>query len=75
MKNVAANARFWIAGRGAGILGVARARGFGPSLDGPEGIWITVAGQLLACGGLLIICLGVRRRIKQADSEGASNNP
>lgn len=73
MKNVAANARPWIAGIAVAFLGIALVRGLAPSLDGDTRIYVTVAGQLLACGGLLIICLGLRRRIKHATTEGAND--
>ena len=70
MKNVVANARFWIAGILAAIAGVVLARTIGPSLRGTERLYVTLAGQLLALSGLFIICFGVRRRIKQSDPEG-----
>lgn len=73
MKNVAANARFWIAGSAVAFLGVLLARVVSPSFDGKTKIYLTVGGQLLAILGLFILCLGVRRRIKQAASEGASD--
>lgn len=74
MKNVAANLRFWLAGSAVATLGVMLARVVGPSLDGRVKIYVTAGGQLLAVGGLLILCLGVRRRIKQSVSEGASES-
>lgn len=65
MKNVAANARFWIAGITIALIGVALSRWVGPTLLGRARIVGTVSGQLLALFGLFIICLGVRQRIKQ----------
>jgi hypothetical protein len=65
VKNVRANAKFWSAGIITALLGVALARAVGPSLVGPARIATVVAGQILALTGLFIICLGVRRRIKQ----------
>ena len=70
MKNVVANTRFWIAGTLVAVGGVACARVIGPSLTGTLRISFTLAGQLLALAGLFIICLGVRRRIKQSDPKG-----
>lgn len=64
MKNVAANARFWIAGIIVAISGVACARVIGPSLTGTWRISTIVGGQLFALSGLFIICVGVRRRLR-----------
>ena len=74
MKNVGANLRFWIAGSTLAFLGVALARIVAPSLDGRNQICVTIGGQLLAICGLFIICLGVRRRIQNHVSEGASDS-
>lgn len=76
MKNVAANARYWLAGLLTALAGVALARGLIPVSGGSLRPIVTVAGQLLALGGLFIICLGVRRRIQPVPSAGASSeNP
>lgn len=69
MKNVVANARYWIAGSVAAFAGVALTRLVAPSLEGNLKIYTAVGGQLLALAGLFIICLGVRRRIKQASPD------
>jgi len=69
VKNVRANAPYWIAGTLTAFLGVALARVIGPSLAGGVRASTVVGGQLLALVGLFIICLGVRRRIKSGDSE------
>ncbi|ACB76591.1 hypothetical protein [Opitutus terrae] len=74
MKNVAANLRPWIAGVLTAFLGVALARVVAPSFEGNLRIYTTVAGQLLALTGLLILCLGIRRRIKHAVSAGATDH-
>lgn len=66
MKNVLANARFWISGIAIALAGVVVARAVAPLADGTDRIVLTVGGQLLALGGLFLICLGVRRRIKSA---------
>lgn len=73
MKNVLANARYWIAGLATAFAGVALVRLIGPSLHGPFQIAVTFAGQLLALAGLFIICLGVRRRIQRTEASGASH--
>jgi hypothetical protein len=74
VKNVVTNARFWIAGSAVAFFGVLLVRVVSPSLDGKIKIYVTVGGQLLAILGLFILCLGVRRRIKQSVSEGASDH-
>ncbi len=66
MKNVVANARTWIAGTGCAVLGVLAARVIAPHLDKVPRLWCTVGGQLLAIVGLVIICVGVSRRVKRA---------
>ncbi len=71
MKNLRANLRFWIAGAAVAFSGVVLARGLAPHLDGASRIAFTVGGQLLALGGLYIICLGIRRRIQHVRSAGA----
>ncbi len=64
MKTVRTNARSWILGTLIALAGVALVRAVAPSLSDRAKIFVTVAGQLLALGGLFIICLGVRRRIQ-----------
>ena len=66
MKAIAASARSWVAGTLVAFAGVALARFVAPSLSGTERLGTTLTGQLLALGGLFIICLGVRRRIRLA---------
>ncbi len=66
MKNVRAHLRFWLAGLLTALAGIVVARAIAPSFSSPLGPVLTAAGQLLALGGLFIICLGVRRRIQQA---------
>ncbi len=75
MKNVRANARFWIAGTLVALAGVASARFVAPSFEHALRLVFTVASQLLALGGLFIICLGIRRRIQSARSCADSSPP
>jgi hypothetical protein len=70
MKNVAANARFWIAGTFVALAGVALARGVAPSLGSPARLYCTVGGQLLALSGLVLLAYGVSRRVRR-DGESA----
>jgi hypothetical protein len=66
VKNLRANARYWIIGTATAFLGVALARVSAPYFHGGLRFGFTLAGQLLALAGLFIIGLGVRRRINQA---------
>lgn len=72
MKTVRAHARPWIVGTLLAFTGVALARLVAPSLAGHSRLAATVGGELLALGGLLVICLGIRRRIKQAADQKES---
>jgi carbon starvation protein CstA len=65
MKNVAANARYWIAGTTCAVLGVLLARVIAPHLEKGPRLWFTIGGQLLAIVGLVVICVGVSRRVKR----------
>lgn len=69
MKNVAANAGYWSTGVLVAICGIVCARVVGPSAAGTLRICLTLGGQFVALFGLFIICLGVRRRIKQASGQ------
>lgn len=71
MKNVAANARYWIAGTLIALAGVALARLVAPSLGSPTRLYCTVGGQLLALAGLVLLAYGVSRRVRR-DSESNS---
>ncbi|HWL15864.1 MAG TPA: hypothetical protein VNR00_09675 [Opitutus sp.] len=59
-------ARWWIAGVSTALSGVALVRLVAPQFDGSVRLLVAAGGQLLALGGLFIICLGVSRRIKQS---------
>lgn len=74
MKNLRANLRFWIAGTAVAFSGVVLTRGLAPHLEGSTRIAFTVAGQCVALGGLFIICLGVRRRIKRAADQPCASD-
>lgn len=66
MKTVRANAAPWIAGCLLALTGVALARLVAPTLAGHARIVAMVGGQLVGLAGLFVICLGVRRRLRQA---------
>lgn len=71
MKNVATNSRYWLAGVAVAFGGVVLARWVAPACR-PASFRLacTVGGQLLAFAGLLIICIGVSRRIRRSHGGG-----
>lgn len=69
MKNVANNLGYWSAGLAVSLLGVAGARWLAPLTDGRLRAWLTLGGQLTALAGLLILCIGIRRRVKRDSVE------
>jgi hypothetical protein len=68
VKTVRANAGPWIVGTLLALIGVALARLVAPTLAGHARLLATLGGQLLGLGGLFVICLGVRRRLRAASS-------
>lgn len=68
MKNVRENAPAWVAGTAIAFIGVALARVVAPNLEGSARLLLTGAGELLALGGLFMLCLVVRRRIRATDA-------
>lgn len=54
--------RFWISGIIAAIVGILLARFVAPQFEPKTAIIAKVAGQLIAMAGLLIICIGIKRR-------------
>jgi hypothetical protein len=69
MKNLRANPRPWITGTVIAFLGVALARVVAPHVGGAWRFGFTLSGELVALTGLLVIGLGIRRRLR----EGAAN--
>ena len=72
MKNVMANARYWVTGTLVALAGVAVARFVAPQFAPSGRIALTVGGQLLALAGLIIISVGVSRRVRN-HSESTPN--
>ncbi|MBI5380946.1 MAG: hypothetical protein HZA31_03500 [Opitutae bacterium] len=64
--------RYWIGGTLAAFGGVALARLVAPSLEGKIRVYVTLAGQLLALAGLLVICIGVRQRLRATPEEDSA---
>jgi len=55
--------RFWINGILLAVVGIVLARLVAPQLETKIAIIVKVGGQLIALTGLLIICIGIKRRI------------
>jgi hypothetical protein len=68
-----ASARHWIVGTALAFAGVTVARLVAPGLEGRSRAGVALFGQLVALGGLLIIILGIRRRL-QRDLPAAAKN-
>jgi hypothetical protein len=56
----------WINGSFIAFLGVVLVRVVAPALDGRLRLASMLAGQLIALAGLLVIALGVRRRVRRS---------
>lgn len=65
MKNVRTQVRYWIAGIALAVLGVLLARGFVPTGFGLSGLVAVAGGRLLAGAGLLVLAVGVSRRVRR----------
>lgn len=74
MKNITSNLRYWSTGALVALCGVTCARVIAPTSTGQLRVVLTLGGQLVALSGLFIICLGVRRRIKQATAAQTPEN-
>ncbi len=72
MKNVRANLSYWIAGTSLAAMGVVSARWIAPMTADHFRIYLTLGGQLLAIGGLFLICFGVSRRLRSAQETGGA---
>lgn len=59
-----ATSRSWLLGLALAALGVLIARVVAPGLDSRAGAACALTGQLLALAGLLVIALGIRRRLR-----------
>ena len=66
-----AAARHWIAGIALAFVGVVLNRIAAPAFTGTPHILLAASGQILGAGGLLVIALGIRRRIKNSTTASA----
>jgi hypothetical protein len=64
MKNVLHHARPWLAGVALAGVGIVVARLVAPLASAGARVPLTVLGQLIAVGGLFVICAGVSRRVR-----------
>jgi uncharacterized membrane protein YidH (DUF202 family) len=68
-----ASARHWLAGLALASAGVAANRLLAPCFSSPQvRAACAVTGELVALTGLLVIMLGVRRRIRMAEQANQS---
>lgn len=63
-----ASARHWLAGLVLAAAGVAIARLIAPAFADRARAALALAGELVALAGLLVIALGIRRRIRRASA-------
>lgn len=67
---------YWAIGTSLAFLGVALARMIGPALAEDAARRYTAAGGHLLVGlGLFVICLGVRNRLRAANTEAEAEPP
>jgi hypothetical protein len=70
-----AAARHWIFGVIIACLGVAVSRLLAPGYEGRMRAGVALTGQLVALGGLLVILLGIRRRVRRASADDSPAVP
>lgn len=70
-----ASARHWLAGLALAAVGVVSARLLAPALPAVPGSIVAFLGQMTALSGLLVIALGVRRRVRSAADEANPSAP
>lgn len=69
-----ASARHWLAGIAIAFTGVALSRLVASGLDDPRArAAVALCGQFIALGGLLVIILGIRRRLRNHASDAGSS--
>lgn len=69
MKTVLSNRDYWITGVLLAAAGVMVARSLSIHLLGTARVAAVLGGQFLAVAGLLVICVGVSRRIQTAHTK------
>ncbi len=67
-----ASAGYWIFGTAIAFAGVVISRVVAAGFEGRVHAMLALTGQLVAFGGLLIILLGIRRRLRRAHSDTLS---
>jgi hypothetical protein len=75
MRSIRTNLRPWLTGLLLACAGVAITRILAPGCGRSLRAGLTLAGQLTALGGLLIIALGIRRRVHPPDSGEGKRTP
>lgn len=67
-----ASARHWLAGLALAVLGVVIARLVAPGFAPRPRATLALVGEVVALAGLLVIALGIRRRLRLAAAEAGS---
>jgi hypothetical protein len=63
--------RYWITGIAVALIGILVARVIAPHFEGRPSVVLTAIGRLLGFGGLIIISIGVSRRVKDTNEPEA----
>ncbi len=66
---IKASARHWVFGTMIALAGVAINRVLATGLEDRAHAVLAAAGQLIALGGLFVILLGIRRRLRLANAD------
>ena len=67
------NARPWLAGLALAVAGVVLTRLVAPDFSARPRAALALAGELLALAGLLVIALGIRRRLLRSTDDAVTN--
>lgn len=70
---IKASARHWVFGIALAFAGVAITRVVAPGFETASRAVFALTGQLIALGGLYVILLGIRRRLRRANLEGPAS--
>ena len=66
-----ASRRYWITGIAVAMIGILLARVIAPHFEGRPHVVLTAIGRLLGFSGLIIISIGVSRRVNDTNEQEA----